>query len=240
MREVIIKVRDDLDGSDAIETIQFAVRGITYEIDLSTANVELFEKSMQQFIDAARRVQATQKTNATAKVPANRELKRRRQEIRDWAVANGFPDVMRSRRLPYNVLDAYQLAHPEVVLPPQIQPQRASDKPPGRVLAPPALESVTAQQLFALGGEVHDEGVSAHKVLKTKTKAQKGNQQRLAAATMAQRRAEKFGDKLESLDKDRRNEIRTWANDNGFHQSMTGHIKDEVLTAYFDAHPGDN
>lgn len=233
MREVIIKVRDDLDGSDADETITFAVRGVTYEIDLSTANVELFDKSVHQFIEVARRMQAAQKASASPKAPSNPEMKRRRQEIRDWAVNNGFPDVMRSRRLPYDVIDAYQLAHPGVVLPPQIAPQRA----PGRVKAEPAVESITAQQMLALGA-VQGEGVSATKLVKGRK--DKHNQQALAAATMMQRRREKFGDKLESLDKDRRNEIRKWANDNGLHQSMTGHIKDEVLTAYFDAHPGDN
>src|SRR5437588_12873180 len=37
-RTVVVKLTDDLDGSDADETVQFAIDGKAYEIDLSAAN----------------------------------------------------------------------------------------------------------------------------------------------------------------------------------------------------------
>ena len=37
-KTVIVKLVDDIDGSDADETVQFALDGKSYEVDLSTAN----------------------------------------------------------------------------------------------------------------------------------------------------------------------------------------------------------
>ena len=41
-KTVIVKLTDDLDGGDADETVQFALDGKSYEIDLSSANASKF------------------------------------------------------------------------------------------------------------------------------------------------------------------------------------------------------
>lgn len=247
-REVIIKIRDDLDGSIANETMTFAIRGVTYEIDLSSANVELLEKTMQQFVDVARQVQTPAPlTNApVGGGTPKRELVQRRREIRNWAIRNGWPKLAESTgkgRLPYDVLDAYRATHPEVELPPELIKVRAGRKvkhgPPdddGDV-----LESITAQDMLALGGLENDGEVPMSDVIKIKGAGPKKSDAHVKASqTMAEKRRERFGDKLDSLDRDRRDEIRAWANANGFDLKPTGFIKNEALEAYFNAHPEDN
>ena len=43
-KTVIVKLTDDIDGGDADETIQFALDGKSYEIDLSSANASKSRK----------------------------------------------------------------------------------------------------------------------------------------------------------------------------------------------------
>lgn len=217
-KEVIIRVRDDLDGSDADETLVFTVRGVSYEIDLSSANVELFDKSLQQFVEAARPQQLTQFA-PLSKVPiAKRELMQRRREVRGWAARHGWPELQEQvkGRIPYPAIEAYMVTHPEVELPPELLPKRR---------AAGDLESVTAQQMSAFGD---DEGVSAAKLVKQPY-------QTVSAATTAANRRKKFGDKLDGLDTDKRNEIRAWANKHGFKVPAQGIISTAVLEAYFEA-----
>ena len=40
MRQTIVSLVDDLDGSDADQTVTFGIDGRSYEIDLSAANAE--------------------------------------------------------------------------------------------------------------------------------------------------------------------------------------------------------
>lgn len=47
---------DDLDGSEATETVRFSLDGRAYEIDLSAKNASALRLSVQAYVDAARRV----------------------------------------------------------------------------------------------------------------------------------------------------------------------------------------
>lgn len=55
-KELVVRLRDDLDGSDAVESLLFAVRGVEFEIELSAANVARFEAAVGPFVAAARTV----------------------------------------------------------------------------------------------------------------------------------------------------------------------------------------
>lgn len=249
-KEVVFIVRDDIDGSTADETIQFSLRGVSYEIDLSKANVELLDKSLQQFIEAARQqMPSGPKSVPLSKLPINkRALAERRREIRAWAARNGWPELddpnrIKKGRVPYDAIDAYQLTHPEVELPPEILPQRAFKQQSRTRGVPSDLEPITAQDAQAMLalGVVQKEGVSTRELIKReKTMQREQSYGSASAATAAERRREKFGDKLDSIDADRRNEIRAWAIDNGYDQAATGMLKVAVLEAFFKAHPEDN
>lgn len=45
-QKVQVVLTDDLDGGDADETVQFALDGVSYEIDLSTANAEALREAL--------------------------------------------------------------------------------------------------------------------------------------------------------------------------------------------------
>ena len=53
-KTVIVKLTDDIDGGDADETIQFALDGKSYEVDLSTANASKLRDMLRPYIENGR------------------------------------------------------------------------------------------------------------------------------------------------------------------------------------------
>lgn len=79
-QKVQILLLDDLDGTDAEETVEFGLDGHKYEIDLNGKNSEKLRKALAPFIDAGRRTQArrgrkpgTAAATATAAAPRARK-----------------------------------------------------------------------------------------------------------------------------------------------------------------------
>lgn len=108
---------DDIDGSDEAQTVEFAVGGVAYEIDLGPANRERFDKALTDFIEHARKVgAATTPAAQRAKRPAgSRTLSQNRehaQAVRDWALREGM-EVSERGRIPGRVLEAFDEAHGE-------------------------------------------------------------------------------------------------------------------------------
>lgn len=100
-QKVTVLLEDDLDGSKAEGTVAFAYNGTYYEIDLSKKNTAGFEKALQPYIGAARRV----------KPPARGASKGRSSSgdaaaIRAWAKDNGI-EVSERGRIEQSVRDAY-------------------------------------------------------------------------------------------------------------------------------------
>ena len=54
-QKIIVELADDIDGSEATQTVTFGLRGVEYEIDLSDANAASLEKMMAPFVAHARR-----------------------------------------------------------------------------------------------------------------------------------------------------------------------------------------
>jgi hypothetical protein len=55
MRQTIVSLVDDLDGSDATETVTFGIDGLSYEIDLSEAHADQLRSSLDGWVAGARR-----------------------------------------------------------------------------------------------------------------------------------------------------------------------------------------
>ena len=53
-KTVIVKLTDDIDGGDADETIQFALDGRSYEVDLSTENASKLRDALKPYIENGR------------------------------------------------------------------------------------------------------------------------------------------------------------------------------------------
>ena len=55
-QRVHIVLTDDLDGSDAAESVAFGLDGNTYEIDLSTDNAAKLREYLQPYVAVGRKV----------------------------------------------------------------------------------------------------------------------------------------------------------------------------------------
>jgi hypothetical protein len=53
-KTVIVKLTDDIDGGDADETIEFALDGKSYEVDLSAANASKLRDVLKPYIENGR------------------------------------------------------------------------------------------------------------------------------------------------------------------------------------------
>jgi hypothetical protein len=102
---------DDLDGTEAEGTVEFAFEGKPYEIDLSKENFAKLAEILQPYITAGRR--AGRSGGGSATQPARSTMRRRREElepIRQWARENGY-QVSDRGRVAKTVIDAYNAAH---------------------------------------------------------------------------------------------------------------------------------
>jgi Lsr2 len=57
-QKVQVLLVDDLDGSEATETVSFGLDGVSYEIDLSTGNAGELRKELAHYVDHARKSNA--------------------------------------------------------------------------------------------------------------------------------------------------------------------------------------
>lgn len=98
-----VVLEDDLDGSEAVETLAFTVDGVAYEIDLSADNAARFRDSVSPWVGAARRVGGRRSTGRKAKVGSA-------NDIRTWALGQGM-HVSSRGRVSQEVREAYEAAH---------------------------------------------------------------------------------------------------------------------------------
>ncbi len=72
-KTVIVKLTDDIDGGDADETIQFALDGRSYEVDLSAVNASKLRDALKPYIENGRGTgERESRPLATAERPARR------------------------------------------------------------------------------------------------------------------------------------------------------------------------
>lgn len=101
---------DDIDGSEAAETIWLALDGASYEIDLSAENAAKLRDNLAKFIDAAAPVKPQPMKKFTKQVITTPSSKEQASAVRAWATQNGFT-ISERGRIPKNVLDAFNEAH---------------------------------------------------------------------------------------------------------------------------------
>ncbi len=61
---VVVKLTDDIDGGDAVETVYFSLDGKAYEIDVNSANGVQIRAAFKPFIDKGRPSASGAKTRA--------------------------------------------------------------------------------------------------------------------------------------------------------------------------------
>jgi hypothetical protein len=107
-QRVNIVLEDDIDGSDADETVTFALDGVTYEIDLNGKNAAKLRDALAPYVGHARRAAGRR---STGRGPAGRgATKRDLADVRQWARSNGHK-VSDRGRISAEVQAAYDKAH---------------------------------------------------------------------------------------------------------------------------------
>ncbi len=109
-KKVQVTLVDDIDGSQAVETVGFAIDGTSYEIDLSKANAKKLRDAVSNYVAHARRagrIRASGGRSGRASARADREQV---QAVREWARRNGHK-VSDRGRIPAAVIEAYNAAH---------------------------------------------------------------------------------------------------------------------------------
>ena len=109
-QKVHIVLIDDIDQSDAEETVTFGLDGKEYAIDLNAKNASALRDALAPYVGHARPVSgrsnrrsASTSSRAASGGPAP-------SEIRAWARENGF-DVPERGRVSAEVREAYAAAH---------------------------------------------------------------------------------------------------------------------------------
>jgi hypothetical protein len=110
-RKVEVKLLDDIDGTQANETLRFGLDGTNYEIDLSAKHAEKLRASLEKFVHAARRIgrgQAQPTTGRTRRAgQAPRSDRAQNQAVREWAKRKGI-EVSGRGRIPRNIIEQYE------------------------------------------------------------------------------------------------------------------------------------
>ena len=112
-KTVITQITDDLDGSNGAETVSFAYRGTSYEIDLGRKNASAFDKLMKPYLDAARKVTATRggrRASGNGRRGSGSRSANEMSTVREWARAKGF-QVSDRGRISANIMAEYNAAH---------------------------------------------------------------------------------------------------------------------------------
>ena len=100
-QQVLVTLTDDLDGSDADETIMFALDGTSYEIDLNAKNAAALRKALDRYRGSARTTKAGRASSAGRRGRGASKSRGRgdadSRVVRAWAVENGIPVSSRGR-----------------------------------------------------------------------------------------------------------------------------------------------
>lgn len=104
----IVQLIDDLDGSEASETVSFGIDGAQYEIDLSSKNAAALRDAVALYVASARR--SSRSSGSGRRRNGAGSDREQTQAIRDWARRNGHA-IGSKGRIPAAIVEAYNAQH---------------------------------------------------------------------------------------------------------------------------------
>jgi Lsr2 len=109
-QKTVIQLTDDLDGTrinGSGQTVEFALDGVNYQIDLSEKNAGRLRDVLAPYVAAARRGRSgsARGSRSSASTGTTHDA----QGIRDWARRNGH-EVSERGRISASILAAYEAA----------------------------------------------------------------------------------------------------------------------------------
>ncbi len=124
-QKTLVQLVDDIDGSEAQESVTFALDGTSYEIDLSDEHASALRDALAPFVGAARKAGSGSQGrrgggagrrgsggggSGSGGGSASSSDRQRTAAIREWAREQGM-DVNPRGRIPSRVIEAYDAAH---------------------------------------------------------------------------------------------------------------------------------
>jgi hypothetical protein len=111
-QKVNIVLVDDIDGSEASETVAFGLDGTSYEIDLNDGNAAALREALAGYIGHARKVTggARRSTSRRSSTGGSGNMSGNTKAVREWAKENGY-DVSERGRISADIQQAYDAAH---------------------------------------------------------------------------------------------------------------------------------
>jgi len=113
-QKVNIILVDDLDGTEATETVAFGLDGTSYEIDLSEDHAGELREALAGYVGNARKVAGRRTARKAASSASGSSASSSAggasaKEIREWARSQGH-EVPERGRIPAEIRDAYEAA----------------------------------------------------------------------------------------------------------------------------------
>ena len=120
-RTTIVQLIDDIDGSEAHQTVEFAYRGKSYRLDLNDKNASELDDVLSPYIAAAENAGGVQSSRGGRRSSRSGGSRPRPsgdgtssapdpKDVRAWAEANGV-QVSARGRIPASVREQYKAAN---------------------------------------------------------------------------------------------------------------------------------
>jgi hypothetical protein len=126
-QRVHVEMVDDLDGSEANQTVPFALDGVSFEIDLSEDNASALRDELARYVGAARRIGGRKVRLATGQTLSGSSSsstdRERNRQIREWAQANGY-EVAERGRLSSEIIAGFEADQVAAAEPAEAKPAR--------------------------------------------------------------------------------------------------------------------
>ena len=113
-QKTIVQFTDDLDGSEASQTVEFAYQGKAYKLDLNDKNAAELEEALAPYIAAAQQAGGAAGRDGRGKgrqsAPRQRSGEGRDYDpkaVREWAQSQGL-EVPARGRIPGKVLEQFR------------------------------------------------------------------------------------------------------------------------------------
>ena len=103
-QRVHVVLEDDIDGSEASETVKFGLDGASFEIDLNTENAAKLREALAPWTAHARKVTRGRTTGGRSRRSEGSA------DIRAWAKSQGM-QVSSRGRVSAELREAYEAAH---------------------------------------------------------------------------------------------------------------------------------
>ncbi len=107
-KKTVVLLEDDIDGSEASQTVSFAVDGAEYEIDLNDDHANELRQALERFTAVARKTSGGRSRPTARRSPSHGGPDAK--AVRQWAVENGLKVNTRGR-IQSEIVEKYEAAH---------------------------------------------------------------------------------------------------------------------------------